>query len=85
MQKVTTQFKSECGKAMCYVENDMPIGLFHDFLMALKGLMVDRMVAAHQEQTTQAEAMKDLPPPEAVHGAEEVPALPTQCEVPSNG
>jgi hypothetical protein len=85
MQKTTTQFKSECGKAQCFVENDMPIGLFHDFLMGLKGLMVDRMVAAHQEQTTQAEAMKELPPPEAVHGAEEVPELDTKCEGACNG
>jgi hypothetical protein len=80
MQKAITQFKSECGKAQCLVENDMPIGVFHDFLLALKGLMVDRMIAAHQEHTTEAESMKDLPPPEAVHGADEVPELNTKCQ-----
>ena len=65
MQKPVTQFSSECGKAQIYVDNEMPIGIFHDFLMIIKGLMVDRMVAAHQEQTTQAEAAKSLPPHES--------------------
>lgn len=59
MQKLVQQFTSECDKAKIYVENDMPIGVFHDFLMMIKGLMVDRMVAAHNEQVNQAEqAMK---------------------------
>ena len=49
-------FESTCGKARVFVENDMPIGVFHDFLMMLKGLMVDRMIAAHQEQVNQAAA-----------------------------
>lgn len=61
-QKPVTQFTSPCSKARIYVENDMPIGVFHDFVMHIKGLMVDRMVAAHNEQVSQAcEAMKDLP------------------------
>ncbi len=58
MQKPTQLFKSECGKAQILVENDMPIGLFHDFLMLIKGLMVERMVQAHKEQVEQQEAMK---------------------------
>jgi len=61
MQKIVQQFTSECGKAKMYVENDMPIGIFHDFLMMLKGMMVDRMVQAHKEQVDQAELMKQLP------------------------
>ena len=63
------QFTSECGKARIFVENDMPIGVFHDFLMELKGAMVDRMVAAHKEQVTQANAaakqLEELPPHES--------------------
>lgn len=43
-------FSSKCSKAKIYVDNDMPIGIFHDFLMEMKGLMVDRMIAAHKEQ-----------------------------------
>jgi hypothetical protein len=59
-QKTMQSFESVCGKAKIYVENDMPIGIFHDFLMMIKGLMVDRMVAAHNEQVKQAEdSMKE--------------------------
>lgn len=54
MQKQVQQFISDCQRAKIYVENDMPIGVFHDFLMMIKGLMVDRMVAAHNEQVEQA-------------------------------
>lgn len=61
MQQQVTEFRSECGRAKIYVQNDMPIGEFHDFLMAIKGLMVDRMVAAHQEQTKQAEEAMKMP------------------------
>ena len=56
MQKQVQQFTSECQKAKIFVENDMPIGVFHDFLMAIKGLMVDRMVAAHNQQIEHAKA-----------------------------
>ena len=58
VQKALQQFESSCGKAKILVENDMPIGIFHDFLMEMKGLMVDRMVAAHKEQAEQAAAQK---------------------------
>lgn len=73
MQKSVTEFISTCARAKIYVENDMPIGVFHDFLMELKGLMVDRMVSAHQEQLAQAEAAKELPPHES-----ELSAMPDQ-------
>jgi len=63
--KLTQFFESECGKAKVFVENDMAIGVFHDFLMGLKGLMVDRMVAAHQEQAKQAEEAMQNPPHES--------------------
>lgn len=58
MQKAVTQFVSDCGKAKIFVENDMAIGIFHDYLMQIKGLMVDRMVVAHKEQLEQASAEK---------------------------
>ena len=57
-QKATQLFQSECGRAKIFVENDMPIGVFHDFILELKGMMVDRMVAAHKEQQELAEAQK---------------------------
>lgn len=65
MQKAVTEFKSECGKVKIYVENDLPIGVFHDFLMLIKGMMVDRMVAAHNEQLEQLKAQQELPPHES--------------------
>lgn len=60
MQNLTQKFVSECGKAQVFVESDMAIGVFHDFLMALKGLMVDRMVKAHQEQVEQAKSVMNF-------------------------
>ena len=56
MQKQLQQFTSKCEKARILVESDMPIGVFHDFLMEIKGLMVDRMIVAHKEQIEQAKA-----------------------------
>ncbi len=57
-QNATQQFISECGRAKIYVENDMPIGVFHDFLMHMKGIMVERMVDAHKEELKFAESQK---------------------------
>ena len=74
-QSVTQLFESACGKARIFVENDMAIGSFHDFLMEIKGLMVDRMIVAHQEQIKQAEQAKILPMHES-----ELSALPDQPE-----
>lgn len=54
-QKSVTEFTSKCGKSKIYVENDMPIGVFHDFLMEMKGIMVDRMVDAHKQQIKEME------------------------------
>lgn len=62
MNKPVTQFLSACGRAKVFVENDMPIGVFHDFLMEMKGQMVDRMIAAHKEQIEQAAAQKQQDP-----------------------
>ena len=48
--KMTQQFISDCDRAKIYVETDMPIGVFHDFLMQVKGAMVERMIQAHKDQ-----------------------------------
>lgn len=81
MQKQVTQFSSECGKAKIYVETDMAIGLFHDFLMAIKGAMVDRMVEAHKQQVAQAQEMMQQPPHESElpSPGEELPPNPQPC------
>lgn len=71
MQKSVTQFVSPCGRAKMYIENDMPIGVFHDYLMEIKGMMVERMVVAHKEQLAETEAAKELPPHESEISASE--------------
>lgn len=60
IQKPMQCFESKCGMSKIFVENEMPIGIFHDFLMEIKGLMVDRMVMAHKEQLQVMEAQKSL-------------------------
>lgn len=57
-QNPTQQFISECGRANIFVTNDMPIGVFHDFLMHMKGIMVERMIEAHKEEVKFAESQK---------------------------
>lgn len=54
MQEQYTLFESECKKAKIYVKNDMPIGVFHDFLMLIKGAMVEKMMSAHKAQVEEA-------------------------------
>lgn len=59
MKQIPSQcFTSECGKARIYVENDIAIGVFHDFLMMIKGLMVEKMVKVHNEEKQLSEEMK---------------------------
>jgi len=58
MQKAVQQFISTCGKASIFVENDMPIGIFHDFLMHIKGIMVEKMMAVHKEELEISDSMK---------------------------
>lgn len=64
MQKPVQQFTSECQRSRILVDSDMPIGVFHDFLMMVKGMMVDRMVAAHQQQVEEAKLLMQDEPPE---------------------
>jgi len=58
--KPVQMFNSDCGKVKVLVDNDMPIGVFHDFLMELKGMMVDRMVEAHKQQQKETEEQEAL-------------------------
>lgn len=59
-QKAVTLFESECGQAKIYVENVMPIGNFHDFVLEVKGIMVDRMVAAQKEDEALAKEQQKI-------------------------
>ncbi len=58
MQSQVQKFTSTCGKAVVFVENEMPIGEFHDFLMFLKGTMIERMVKIHKDEVEMTEEMK---------------------------
>jgi hypothetical protein len=59
-QKSMQCFESKCGKAKTLVENDMELGQFHDYLMFLKGSMVDKMVEAQKQEQAYAEAQKNV-------------------------
>ena len=57
----TVKFKSDCGKALIIVENDMALGVFHDFLMRMKGYTVVRMIEAQKqdEKITEIKKIQD--------------------------
>ena len=60
-----TYFPSKCGKIHLFVENETPVGDYHDFLMEKKGEAVEIMVRAHQQQIKEAEEARSLPPHES--------------------
>lgn len=57
-QIASQKFVSDCGKASLTIENDMPVGNCHDFLLRLKGQMVDIMVSAQKQENELAEEQK---------------------------
>jgi hypothetical protein len=59
-QKNTALFESTCKKIKLICDADTSLGVLHDFLMALKGEMVDRMQKAQkQEQEIADQQMKE--------------------------
>ena len=61
MKQIGAQtFESECGRARLTVENEMPVGQIHDFVMMLKGHMVDLMKKVHEEEKKAAEKIKEI-------------------------
>lgn len=42
-QRTMQCFESECGRARIFVDHDMPIGAFHDFLFQVKSKMIEIM------------------------------------------
>ena len=53
-------YVSEDGKIKVYVDTDTALGQLHDFLMLIKGNVVDMMVAAHKEEQAYADAQKQI-------------------------
>ena len=59
MKQVPSQkFQSECERAQIVVSNDMPLGALHDFLLAIKGHVVDLMLKAQKEEQAEADKQK---------------------------
>jgi len=54
----TQQFSSKCKRALLYVENDMPVGELHDFVLSVKGHLVDLMVKLQKEEQEMADSQK---------------------------
>ncbi len=54
----TQLFPSPCGKIKLYIENDTALGVFHDFLMLVKGEMVDRMIRSQKQEEEIAAAQR---------------------------
>ncbi len=59
-QTGTQKFESECKKAMIQVDNDMPLGAIHDFLLYVKGHMVELMVKNHKEEEQAAKQQIEM-------------------------
>ncbi len=57
-QKNTVTFASADKKQSYTCDNDTPLGNIHDFLMYLKGMIVEKMVEAQKQEQAAAEAMK---------------------------
>lgn len=60
LHKEFNKFASPCGKIEVFIENDIPIGYFHDFLTEIKGMMVDRMVKAHKDHLKEIEEQENI-------------------------
>ena len=59
-QKPMQCFESECGRARIFVDNDMPIGAFHDFIFQVKAKMIEIMKDAQNlDQKPKEDATKE--------------------------
>lgn len=59
-QRTMQCFESECGRARIFVDHDMPIGAFHDFLFIVKGKMIEIMKdAQNPDQKPKEETTKE--------------------------
>ena len=57
-QLSSAKFISDCGKMQLICDSDTALGQLHDFLMKLKGEVVDRMIKAQKEDEAMAESQK---------------------------
>ena len=59
-QENAVKFESEDKKITLLCSADVCLGSLHDFLLACKGAIVDRMVAAQKAENEAANQQKDL-------------------------
>jgi hypothetical protein len=59
-QDKCVKFVSENNKIAVLCDNDTSLGDIHDFLMKLKGNIVDRMVEVQKQEDEQAKKQKEL-------------------------
>jgi len=59
-QITAQQFSSKCKRAYLYVENDMPVGELHDFVLSVKGHLVDLMVKLQKEEQAMSDQQKKM-------------------------
>lgn len=59
-QKALAGFKSKNEKVQLICDSDTALGDLHDFLMAVKGEIVDRMVKAQKEEEKVQEEHKEV-------------------------
>ena len=57
-QLPSQKFVSEDQKIVLLCDNDTALGDLHDFLMAAKGMVVDRMIEAHKQDQEAAKTQK---------------------------
>lgn len=57
-QQAQAKFQSENGKVQLLCDNDTALGDLHDFLMAIKGEIVQRMVKAQKDEEKASEEHK---------------------------
>jgi hypothetical protein len=69
-QDSIVRFISENKKIIVLCESDTALGDLHDYLVMLKGSIVDRMVKAQKEDVESAEGHKELENNEGNEGKE---------------
>lgn len=60
------KFTSECGRLQVLFDPSMPVGEFHDFLLFLKGNVVNAMNENQRKEVENNEAFKAAKPKEEV-------------------
>jgi CO dehydrogenase nickel-insertion accessory protein CooC1 len=53
------KFISEDGKMMVVCDADTNVGLLHDFLLEIKGNVVEKIIAAQKQEREAAEKVKE--------------------------